>query len=141
MCSKFLVFRHFLTNFRIGQFTDVWDKAMQVKPHRLKKSSSITWPMVLQVSPQSQIFPNVAAHQMPNAKEQGIMSIVAEIGSSAASAQQSGRYSGSESSSANTAIRVQPSRGASLLTQSMKCICLHRRIHKVTRSNLVISIP
>jgi hypothetical protein len=74
-------------------------------------------PMVLQVSPQSQIFRQVDARQMPNVSEQGMMSIGAQPGNSA---QQSDRYSGSESSSANTAVRAQPSRGAALLTQSMR---------------------
>jgi hypothetical protein len=68
------------------------------------------------VSPQSQSFDTwimVDTRQKPNVSDQGMMSIGAQPGNSA---QQSDRYSGSESSSANTAVRVQPSRGAVLLT-------------------------
>ena len=73
-------------------------------------------PMVLQVSPQSQIFRQVDTRQMQNVSEQGMMSIGAQAGNSA---QQSDRYSGSDLSSANTAVRVQQSRGAALLMQNM----------------------
>ena len=66
-----------------------------------------TSPMVLQVSPQSQIFRNVDTRQMPSVSEQGMMSIGAQAGNLT---QSPDRYSGSDSSSANTAVRSQPSR-------------------------------
>ena len=72
--------------------------------------------MVLQVSPQSQIFRHVDIRQMPNVSEQGMMSVGAQAGNSA---QSPDRYSGTDSSPANTAVRVQPSRGAHLLTQAL----------------------
>ena len=73
-------------------------------------------PMMLQVSPQSHIFRQVDARQMPNVSEQGMMSVGAQGGNVA---QQSDRYPRSDSSSANTAVRVQQSRGAAMLMQSM----------------------
>ena len=67
-------------------------------------------PMVLQVSPQNQIFRQVDMRQMPAASDQGMLSMGAQGG---ASIQQVDRYSGADSSTANTA--VQKPRGAELL--------------------------
>jgi hypothetical protein len=67
-------------------------------------------PMVLQVSPQSQIFRQTDMRQMPAASDQGMLSMGVQGGSSI---QQGDRFSGAESSTANTAV-LKP-RGAELL--------------------------
>jgi hypothetical protein len=70
--------------------------------------------MVLQVAPQSQNFRQVD-RQFPAPSDQGMLSIGAKGGTSN---QQSDRYSGSDSSVANTSIQ-QLSGGAAILTRSL----------------------
>ena len=57
-------------------------------------------PMVLQVSPQNQIFRSVDLRQMPS--EQGMLSIGAQGGPTSQGPDQ---YAGAKSSTANTAVR------------------------------------
>ena len=66
-------------------------------------------PLVLQVSPQNQIFRQADIRQMPAASDQGMLSIGVQGGTS----NQQDRFSGADSLTANTA--VQKPRGAELL--------------------------
>jgi hypothetical protein len=71
-------------------------------------------PVVVQVSPQSQFFRQVE-RQLPPASDQGMLSIGTQGGTWI---QHPDRYSGSDWSSAKTAIQQQPTRGT-LLTQQL----------------------
>lgn len=70
-------------------------------------------PVVVQVAPQSQFFRQVE-RQLPPPSDQGRLSIGTQGGTSI---QHPDRYSGSDSSSANTAIQQQATRGAQLTQQ------------------------
>ena len=70
-------------------------------------------PVVVQVAPQSQFFRQVE-RQLPPPSDQGMLSIGTQGGTSI---QHPDRYSGSDSSSANTAIQQQATSGAQLTQQ------------------------
>jgi hypothetical protein len=73
--------------------------------------------MMMQGSPQSQ--PVRSDRQYPAPSDQGMLPIGAPGGNATQSTDRA-RFSGSETSSANTALQQQLSRGADLLTQSSK---------------------
>ncbi len=73
-------------------------------------------PMMMQGSPQSQSV--LSDRQFPAPSDQGRLPLGA-LGGNPTQSTDSDRFSGSETSSANTAIKQQSSRGADLLTQSL----------------------
>ncbi len=96
--------------------------------------------MALQVNPQNQVYRHADVRQMPVPSDQGMFSMGVQGGSSTI---QSDSYSGSDSSTANTALTaVQQSRGAALLTQQLETylITLQQSSDDVNQRNERIAV-